>query len=195
MSEREIWDRRYAEGEYRPRPNPSPFLEQWLERVPRGRALDIACGAGRNALLLAENGFDVDAVDVSEVAVRMARAEAAKRKLDINWHVSDVDEFPIAEHSYQLITVFRYRNPNLWPRLIHGLADGGWLIVEHHFKTTAAVVGPTTERFRLDPQELLEAFASALRVIHFTEDVEPADDPAFSYAIARLVAVKGGAGF
>ncbi len=94
-AEREKWDRRYADGDYRPRSWPSPFLESWLDRFPKGRALDVACGAGRNALRVAETGFDVDAVDISEVAISQGQAEAEQRGLDLNWMVSDLDDLSL----------------------------------------------------------------------------------------------------
>lgn len=195
MSEREIWDRRYAEGDYRPRPYPSPFLEQWIPHLPPGRALDVACGAGRNSILLAEAGFEVDAVDVSAIAIRMAEAEANARNVTVDWHVADLDSFDLPAGAYQVITVFRYRNPALWPRLIEALADDGWLMVEHHLKSTTTVAGPTTEDFRLDPQELLHAFGGSLRVLHYSENIEPSDDPSHMFALSRLVGVKGDPGF
>ena len=69
-AERLEWDRRYTDGEYRPRTWPSPFLEAWLDRLPKGRALDLGCGAGRNALRLAEAGHQVEAVDISASAIQ-----------------------------------------------------------------------------------------------------------------------------
>ena len=89
--ERLDWEQRYQEGEYRPRTWPSPFLEEWIGRFPVGRALDVACGAGRNALRLAEAGFQVEAIDVSASAISMARVESARRGLDVAWEVADLD--------------------------------------------------------------------------------------------------------
>ena len=191
---REVWDRRYADGEYVPRAEPAPFLEEWIDRIDPGRALDVACGAGRNALRLAEAGFEVDAVDVSRVAIDMARAEAQERGLSINWVVADLADFSWQPSAYRLITVFRYRDPALWPQLVRALLPDGWVIVEHHFKTDTDVVGPRTADFRLDPGELLRAFSS-LRVLHYTETIEPADDPGRHFAIARLAACNGNPGF
>ena len=84
-ADREKWDQRYAEGSYRARTYPSPFLVERLAELPRGRALDLACGAGRNALCLAEAGYAVEAVDISGVAVERARATARERGLDVDW--------------------------------------------------------------------------------------------------------------
>lgn len=194
MNEREAWNRRYAEGEYTPRRHPAPFLEEWVERLPAGRALDVACGTGRNALRLAEAGWRVDAVDISEVAIERARAEATRRGLDIDWQVSDIDDFEMVPGAYQAVTVIRYRNRELWPRLLEALAPDGWVLVEHHIKSSREVSGPQNPEFRLDPQELLEEFA-ALRIVHYAERLEAADDGGRYYALARLVACKGDPGF
>ena len=122
VDERTVWDGRYRRGEYVPRSHPSPFLVEWLARIPAGLALDIACGAGRNSFALAEAGFSVEAIDISNTAIDMARQTAAERSLSINWHVSNVREFHLPAATYNLITVFRYRDPQLWPRLIESLA-------------------------------------------------------------------------
>ena len=194
VDERTVWDGRYRRGEYVPRSHPSPFLVEWLARIPAGLALDIACGAGRNSFALAEAGFSVEAIDISNTAIDMARQTAAERSLSINWHVSNIREFHLPAATYNLITVFRYRDPQLWPRLIESLAPDGWILVEHHMKTTLDVAGPTTPEFRLDPQELLCAFDS-LRIVHYTEQVEPADQPAHQFVIARIAACNGDPGW
>ena len=193
-SERLEWDRRYAEGDYRPRTWPSPFLEDWIDHLPPGRALDLACGAGRNALRLAEAGFQVEAIDVSPSAIEMARAESQRRGLEVTWQVADLDEAELTQASYAVITVIRYVNRGLWPRIVGALAADGWLLIEHHLRTTAAVHGPSSPEFRLDPQELIGAFPS-LRIIFYEEVLEPANREQKVYALARLVACKGDPGW
>lgn len=192
--ERERWDERYATGEYRARTWVTPFLEGWVRSIPSGRALVVACGPGRNALYLAEHGFEVVGVDISEVAIDRARMSAAERGLEAEFLVADLDGFVPQHGAFDLITVIRYRNPDLWPRLVEALAPAGWILVEHHMKSTADVAGPTSPDFRLDPGELLDAFVG-LRIVHYSESIEPADDGAAHYAIARAVACKGDPGF
>jgi len=188
--ERRAWDDRYGSGEYQPRPVAGPFLEAWIDRLPVGRALDIACGAGRHALRLAAAGFQVDAVDVSRVAIELAREEAGRRGLEVNWVVGDLDHYELPAATYDVITVIRYVNPRLWPRLVDALAPGGWILIEHHLRTTADVDGPRSPEFRLEPQELLEAFDS-LRIVFYEETLEPADRSDRCHALARLVATSG----
>lgn len=193
--ERERWDQRYAEGDYVPRTEPTPFLVGWLDRIPVGRALDVATGTGRNALALAEAGFEVDAVDISAVAIERARAEAGARGLDVHWVVADLDSVPLTGAGYDLVTVLRYRNPDLWPRLAAALAPDGWIVVEHHLRTHREdVVGPSEDAFRLAPGELLQAFGD-LRIVHYSESVEPTDSGDAQFVIARVVACAGDPGW
>jgi SAM-dependent methyltransferase len=192
--ERRRWDERYATGGYRARTWVTPFLEHWAPSFAIGRALVVACGPGRNALHLAEHGFDVVGVDISEVAIDRARADAIERGLEAEFRVTDLDDFAPERESFDLITVIRYRNPGLWPRLVAALAPDGWILVEHHMKTTADVAGPSSPDFRLDPGELLRAF-DGLRVVHYSETIEPADDETATYAIARAVACHGDPGW
>lgn len=198
MSDEEssTWNSRYADGSYVARLEPSPFLADWLPRVPKGRALDVACGPGRHALFLAEHGFEVDAVDISEVAIDAGRSEAARRGLEsISWSVADLDRGELPGAGYDLITILRYRNEALWPALRAALAPDGWVIVEHHLRTSLDVGGPTTDDFRLGPGEALDAFSGA-RILHYSEGLEP-DDRGIEgqFAIARLVACVGDPGF
>ncbi len=192
--ERQSWDSRYATGDYQPRPVAGPFLEAWIDRLPVGRALDIACGAGRHSIRLAEAGLQVDAVDVSSVAIEMARTEAERRALEVNWVVADLDDYELVPAAYDVIAVIRYVNRSLWPRLIDALAPGGWLLVEHHMKTTADVDGPGSPEFKLDPQELLSAFGT-LRILFYEETLTDGDRPGRRHALARLVAAKDGPGW
>ena len=121
-SQGERWDRRYAEGDYRPRSLPSPFLEEWLEQLPVGRALDLACGTGRNAMRLAEAGYETDAIDVSQVAIERAKDQAADRGLAVNWQTADLDDVVLPESHYDLITVIRERSVSEGPPSVHRFA-------------------------------------------------------------------------
>jgi tellurite methyltransferase len=193
--ERTRWDRRYATGEYVARTDPSPFLLPWLDRIPVGRALDVATGTGRNALALADAGHRVDAVDISGVAIDRARAEGQRRGLGVNWVVADLDTGALPGDGYDLIAVLRYRNPALWPRLAAALAPDGWIVIEHHLRTSRDdVAGPSDAAFRLAPGELLEVFGH-LRIVYYAETEEPTDDGGSLFLLARLVACAGDPGW
>ena len=96
LSDREKWDKRYLGGSYADRSWPSAYLESLLrlnDSLPKGgRALDVACGRGRNSIFLARNDFSVDAIDVSPVALRYGVQESIKSNLSINWVLADLME-------------------------------------------------------------------------------------------------------
>lgn len=88
--DREDWDARYAASELLWGGTPNAFVAEEVERLAPGRALDLACGEGRNAIWLATLGWSVVAVDFSEVAIERGRRLAAERGVDVDWQVEDV---------------------------------------------------------------------------------------------------------
>lgn len=188
--ERDKWDERYRGGAYEERPNPTALLAEWLPRLPRGAALDVACGAGRNSVFLAANGYAVTAVDISAVGIERGRRRANEEQLAVDWRCADLDEpgvpaLPAAR--YDLIVWVRYIQRALMPHLIARLAPGGVLLCEQHLATSAAVAGPSNPSFRLQPGEL-RASASGLRALFDSEG--PVTDPdGRDVMLAQLVAV------
>ena len=192
-ADRERWNARYASGEYAARTYPSPLLAAWLDRLPRGRALDVACGLGRNAIHLAVNGYAVDAMDISAAALAGARERAEAAGVMVNWIETDLERPDVARDTYDVIVVARFLDRPLIPWLVDALRPGGHIVYDHHYITPAQVAGPKSRRFRARPNELLERFR-ALRVLSFEEGI--VDDPDGSrMALARLVACKGSPGY
>ena len=190
-AERDKWDARYREGAYENRTHPTALLAEWLPRLPRGRALDVACGAGRNALFLAENGFEVTALDISSVALDRGRRAAAERCLEISWLGEDLDEDParaLPAGPFDLIVWVRYVHRTLMPHLLARLADGGALLCEQHLATDLRVAGPTSAGFRLVPGELRIA-ATGLRIAYSYEGLV-VDPDGRSVALAQLIGIK-----
>lgn len=187
-AERDKWNERYREGCYESREHPTALLADWAPRLSVGRALDVACGAGRNALFLAAAGFRVDAVDISDVGLERARGAAARRGLGVRLIAGDLarpDEC-LPDERYQLIVWVRYVNAELMPHLIRRLAPGGHLLCEQHLVTTADVVGPRSPEFRLQPNELLRS-AAELLVVHYSEGIV-VDPDGRRAALAQMVA-------
>lgn len=188
-AERDKWDARYRDGAYEGRAHPTALLAQWLPQLPRGRALDVACGAGRNALFLAANGFAVTALDISAVALARGQRSAEERGLDVTWLCADLDENPataLPAGTFDLIVWVRYVHRTLMPALAARLAPGGILLCEQHLASAAPVAGPTTAGFRLTPGEL-ERSVAGLTPLHTYEG--PVVDPdGRDVALAQLVA-------
>ena len=153
--DRDKWDKRYRDGAYAERTHPSEFLQDWVGKIPTGRAIDLACGSGRNALYLAKQGFDVDAVDISAQALDRAQKTAQGMGVSVNWLEHDLDEPLQLEDSYQLILIIRYVNLPLIQQMTANLAPGGFLVCEQHLVTEAEVIGPTNSVYRVSSGHLL----------------------------------------
>ena len=192
-TDRERWNSRYASGEYAARTHPSPLLAAWTDRLPPGRALDVACGLGRNAIHLAVHGYAVDAMDISDVALAGARERAGAAGVSVNWIEADLERPDIACDAYDVIVVARFLDRPLIPRLIDALRSGGHLVYDHHYIAPVDVDGPRSLRFRARPNELLERFRT-LRVLSYEEGIV-ADPDGRRMALARLVACKGSPGY
>ncbi len=159
-TERERWERRYREGAYADRTHPTALLAEWEPRLPRGLALDVACGAGRNALFLAAAGRRVDALDISPTALERARRDADVRGLDVRWIEADLAPDPDAvlpDGPYDLVVLVRYVHRGILAPLWKRLAPGGALVCEQHVDSEHDVVGPKRAEFRMRPNELLRA--------------------------------------
>lgn len=187
------WNSRYRAGEYAQRTHPGVLLRTWLPQLPMGRALDIACGAGRNALFLAGCGYQVDAVDISDVALARAMQSAQAQSLEVNWLTVDLDQQSLPDGPYDVVVVSRFLMHHLFPQIMDRLAPEGVLIYEQHLRTDnlqqetegVDIGGPQSARFRLRSQELLHLCAD-LQLMHYFEGV--VQDPGGTHmALAQLV--------
>jgi len=184
-ADRDKWDARYRDGAYQTREHPSAFLEQNADALPAaGRALDVACGAGRNALFLARRGLVVDAVDISRVALERGRAYAGD--LPIRWIEQDLDQGFHAPAAYDVIVNIRYVNLPLIASLIPSLRPGGVLVVEQHLSGYNEVIGPTNPAFRVAKGDLGQLSASL--VVERLDEGLVEDPDARRAALARLIA-------
>jgi len=180
------WDERYRLRE-RPEEDldaaPTPLLVATAGSLKPGKALDLACGAGRNALWLAEHGWDVTAVDGAATAIEILRNRARERGLKINAVVADLEKgaFEIEPSCWHLITMCYYLQRGLFALAKRGVAPGGIVISIVHI--TEAGEEPTAHRLR--PRELEKHFAG-WEILHRYEG-KP-NDSAHRRAVAEIVA-------
>lgn len=126
-SDREYWNRRYSEGSW---PDaPSPWLEQNADLLGEpGCALDVAGGTGRNALWLAQRGWDTTIIDVSDVALAMAKARAETPDVPLRTHLADLSVEAVPEGPWDLILIFHYLDKILLSDFAAVLKPTGLLI-------------------------------------------------------------------
>lgn len=187
QQDREKWNKRYAENSYH-KNNPVTLVEEWLPKLSVGKALDVACGAGRISLLLAQAGFYVDAIDISHNGLSQARQQAEERGLDIKWIEHDLDEPYQFDVDYDVIIVMWYVDLALISRLCDCLAPGGYLICEEHLITDRPVTGPKNSNFRVATGKLRDAI-SALDILLYEESIKLNSEGEL-VASARVVAKK-----
>ena len=183
------WDERFREGEYPRDPEPAAMLERHVDALPEGRAMDVATGTGRNALFLAESGYEVDAIDQSVEGLRITREKASERGVGdrLNPIQADVPSYSFPEARYDLVTVSFYRAVDRFPDVKEALVEGGHLFVEHHLRSTDPTPwGPSGDRYKFAANELLHACLD-LTVLHY-EEVTEARSGGDRRAVARILA-------
>ena len=148
--QREDWDRKYAAQErlWSDRPNRTVVAE--LSGLAPGRALDLACGEGRHAVMLAGLGWDVTGVDFSEIAIAKARARSVEEELDIQFVCADLLRYDPEPAAFDLVLVVYLQIPSAERRVVlaeaaSALAPGGLLVLLGHDLTNLAdgVGGPS----------------------------------------------------
>jgi len=159
-SDQKRWDERFGGKEFTLGREPNPFLKKHIHLLPKGKALDIASGEGRNAVFLAQNGFEVDAVDISEKGLKKAQKFAREKGVKINTFLVDLDRHPIGKERYDLIADFYFLRRRLIPRIKKGLKKGGKVIFETYLleHRKLGTGGPKQAKYFLKPNELLRLF-------------------------------------
>ena len=152
---------------------PDPWLLRVQPLLPGGRALDLACGRGRNSLFLAEQGMSVTALDVSEEALAQLAAEAARRNLPVETRRVDLEAVPqLPVAAYDLVLEFFYLHRPLLPQLLEAVRPGGVVVLRTFSRAGSFSGGPDNPDFVLRPGELLEIFAGWEILLH-EEGMEP----------------------
>ena len=191
---RKRWNEKYNDEEFELPDHPIPELERALGALPEGRALDVATGTGRNAVYLADHGYDVTAVDISDEALAQAKRRADDQGVTVEWIRADITdpEFSIETDAYDLITVSFFSALELLPDLKDALAPGGVLVYEHHLRSTDPIdIGPSNDRHRYRSNDLLRACLDLTILTYRERRREVNTGPA---AVATLVARNSSGG-
>jgi len=177
------WDSIYQDQRTQRYPDPDPILFDFTPPVLPGherRALDMAAGLGQNGLWLASQGYIVDIMDISRVALARARAEMTMRNLrNVNLLQVDIDDLELDEEQYDFACVFRYLKRDFFKRLQSCVKPGGRVIYETYNVLYLDVVPRFNTEFLLNLGEL-EAIFADWEIVHMQE----AD------YVSQIVAVK-----
>jgi tellurite methyltransferase len=179
------WDARHRDSAKNSPAEPASIVSEWLPLLPRGRALDLACGTGRHTLLLAAHGLSVTAIDWSETALDILENRARKAKLRASRedaaHLADsrtrgirliqanLEEMRLPVASFSLILCLQYLLRSLFPQMARALCPGGVLLFETFTRAQLNYAGgPRNPAYLLEPGELRTAFPE-LRVLFYRE--------------------------
>ena len=166
------WDRKYTENEkllgFR---EPSPLLTQYHTQTPANKALDIACGTGRNTLYLASKGYEVDALDISAVALQelTQHMQKATDLSFIHTQLVDLDSYTPPLSSYDLIIQTNFLDRRLIPLLGESLTKGGIFIIETYMLDPENEKKGSNTTYLLKPAELPSYFDKHYEILFFDE--------------------------
>jgi tellurite methyltransferase len=181
----EQWNQRYRAGEQL-FTEPSPLITRYSRELEPGRALDLACGAGRNSLYLAKQGWHVAAVDGSPLAIEILEERAREQKLSVDARIADLErrEFEIEPSAYDLISDCYYLQRSLIPKMQLGVRPGGIVVAIVHLTDPDQPQGTPT---RARPGELRGYFTD-WKILHEYEG--HSREACHQRPVAELVAQK-----
>lgn len=169
------WDQRYSASELVWGAPPNRYVVEHTTALPRGRALDLACGEGRNALWLATRGWEVDSLDYSAVALDKAAQIASRAPRAVvsrlRWTHGDVTATPLGDGYDLVLMVYLHlsaeQRRELIPRACAALAPGGQLLVVAHdlINYTEGYGGPPEPAILFTPDDVLAELPAGMTSI------------------------------
>jgi SAM-dependent methyltransferase len=184
----ERWNRILTAEQPRFNTNPNAFLIEMAKGRAPGKALDVGMGQGRNALWLAQQGWDVTGFDPAERAVALARANAAKLGVKLTTEVKGAEEFDFGQDRWDLILLSYVGAREMNEVVTKALRPGGIVILEafHRDATKGTPIGPAVV---FDSAEVPALFRS-LRVIRYEEPLATTDFGQIRARVVRYCAEK-----
>jgi SAM-dependent methyltransferase len=177
------WEEKYRSGERGAEDAPTILIVEIAKQLSPGTAIDLACGAGRNALYLAERGWMVTAVDGSETAVELVRRRSAARGLDVQTKRADLTAatFTMPPDAFDLILIGYYLQRDLFAKAKTAVHPGGVVVAIAHTPEP----GEKWSEKRAAPGEL-RTFFNGWDLLWDYEG--PSRDPAHRRPVAEIVA-------
>ena len=151
------WDRKYATEEFLFGTQPIRFLAKNVHLLPKGRALDLAMGEGRNGVYLATQGFDVVGLDISPTGLNKAHLLAKHNNVEIETRVVDLENHQLEKNAYDVVLCTYYLQRNLFDQIKNALKPGGMALIET-YNIDYLRYANFSRKYLLEPNELLEIF-------------------------------------
>jgi len=162
------WNKKYDTEKYIAGRDPIPFLQNHTDLLPKGKALDLAIGEGRNGVYLATQGFQVTGVDISEVGLKKAQALAAENGVTLTTMVADLEQYDIPPNTFDVIICTYYLQRDLFPKIVSALQPGGVVVIETYTVDNLQYRPKFNRDFLLEPNELL-TMLPGLRILRYQE--------------------------
>jgi len=177
------WEEKYRSGDRGSEDAPTILVVEIAEKLAPGTAIDLACGAGRNALYLAEQGWAVTAVDASEKAIELVQLRSAARGLEVHTKVADLTapDFTILPGAFDLILIAYYLQRDLFAKAKAALRPDGVIVAIAH----TPELGEKWNEKRARPGELREFFDNWELLWEYEG---PSRDSAHHRPVAEIVA-------
>jgi SAM-dependent methyltransferase len=192
-----MWNQRYSQPGFAYGTEPNDFLASVIDRIPRGKVLSLGEGEGRNAAFLASRGYDVVAVDSSEVGLEKARRLAAGRGVRITTLTADLRDFAIAPESWEgIVSIYCHLPRELRARVyraaVAGLKPRGVFVLEAYTprQLEYGTGGPSSEDLLVSLIDLQEEL-SGLRLTHAVEKEREVLEGVYHHGLAHVVQVVG----
>jgi SAM-dependent methyltransferase len=165
IEDKKRWNEKYLEKQNLQ--EVSVLVKKYIENVNIGQAIDVACGMGKNTHFLSDLGFCVDAIDISDIALKSVKKSATINKIE-----SDLDNYNLAPNKYDLIVNMNYLNRRLVSQMKESLRSGGVVIFETFMIAHGDFQIPTTNLDHLlRKNELLHSFIG-LTIIYYEEKIQ-----------------------
>ena len=162
QADKERWNEKYQDNQI---PNePIKLVTEYAKLATGKQALDIACGMGRHSKYLVTQGFEVDALDVSSVAIESLQGLAHINAMEV-----DFDTYTLPKEKYDLIVCTYYLERKLFPQMIEALKPNGIILMETFLHDEVNERQPSNPAFMLNEGELEAYFDEICELLHIPE--------------------------
>ncbi len=185
-ADRDRWNEEYRRGiAFNPEPN--QLLVDTVKGRPKGVALDLLMGQGRNTVYLASQGWKVTGIDISDTGIRIARENAAKKNVVIDAVEADVDTWDLGRERWDLVTmIYAGTDHAMLERIKTALKKGGVIVVEVFHKSSTFGVGSSG----FETGELAPLFKDGFEILRDDVVEDRADWGLQPTKLVRFVAQK-----